>query len=381
MKVRNAMAAQLEDFIQSKLVNIIGGCCGTTPDHIQAFSDLALRYSPREKPQISKKMRLSGLEAVTISKESNFTNIGERTNVMGSIKFKRLIKEDNFEEALSVALSQVDGGAQAIDVNMDDGMLDGKESMVHFLNLIASDPDISRVPIVVDSSKWEIIEEGLKCVQGKGIVNSISLKEGEKVFIHHAKTIMRYGAAVVVMAFDEDGQAVDYKDKIRICERAYNILTKVVGFPAEDIIFDPNILTVATGIEEHNNYAVDFFEATKWIKANLPFAKVSGGVSNVSFSFRGNNIVREAMHSSFLYHAINNGLDMGIVNAGMIEVYDDIPEKLLIAVEDVLLNKDNQATERLLELAENLKGEGKQRIEDLSWRDTTVEARLSYSLS
>ena len=279
-----------------------------------------------------------------------------------------------------MALSQVDGGAQAIDVNMDDGMLDGKESMVHFLNLIASDPDISRVPIVVDSSKWEIIEEGLKCVQGKGIVNSISLKEGEEVFIHHAKTIMRYGAAVVVMAFDEDGQAVDYKDKIRICERAYNILTKVVGFPAEDIIFDPNILTVATGIEEHNNYAVDFFEATKWIKANLPLAKVSGGVSNVSFSFRGNNIVREAMHSSFLYHAINNGLDMGIVNAGMIEVYDDIPEKLLIAVEDVLLNKDNQATDRLLELAENLKGEGKQRVEDLSWRDTTVEERLSYSL-
>ena len=375
-----AMAAQLEDFMQNKLVNIIGGCCGTTPEHIQAFSDLALRYSPREKPEISKAMRLSGLEAVTISKESNFANIGERTNVMGSIKFKRLIKEDNFEEALSVALSQVDGGAQAIDVNMDDGMLDGKESMVHFLNLIASDPDISRVPIMVDSSKWEIIEEGLKCVQGKGIVNSISLKEGEDVFINHAKIILRYGAAVVVMAFDEKGQAVDYKDKIRICERAYNILTKVVGFPAEDIIFDPNILTVATGIEEHNNYAVDFFEATKWIKTNLPFAKVSGGVSNVSFSFRGNNIVREAMHSSFLYHAINNGLDMGIVNAGMIEVYDDIPEKLLIAVEDVLLNKDNQATDRLLELAENLKGEGKQRVEDLSWRDTTVEERLSYSL-
>jgi 5-methyltetrahydrofolate--homocysteine methyltransferase len=375
-----AMAAQLEDFMQNKLVNIIGGCCGTTPDHIQAFSDLALRYSPREKPEISKAMRLSGLEAVTISKESNFANIGERTNVMGSIKFKRLIKEDNFEEALSVALSQVNGGAQAIDVNMDDGMLDGKESMVHFLNLIASDPDISRVPIMVDSSKWEIIEEGLKCVQGKGIVNSISLKEGEDVFINHAKIILRYGAAVVVMAFDEKGQAVDYKDKIRICERAYNILTKTVGFPAEDIIFDPNILTVATGIEEHNNYAVDFFEATKWIKTNLPFAKVSGGVSNVSFSFRGNNIVREAMHSSFLYHAINNGLDMGIVNAGMIEVYDDIPEKLLIAVEDVLLNKDNQATDRLLELAENLKGEGKQRVEDLSWRDTTVEERLSYSL-
>ena len=375
-----AMAEQLEDFMQNNLVNIIGGCCGTTPDHIKAFTDLALKYSPRKKPVISKAMRLSGLEAVTISKASNFTNIGERTNVMGSIKFKRLIKEDNFEEALSVALDQVDGGAQAIDVNMDDGMLDGKESMVHFLNLIASDPDISRVPIVVDSSKWEIIEEGLKCVQGKGIVNSISLKEGEENFISQAKTILRYGAAVVVMAFDEEGQAVEYEDKIRICERAYNILTKKVSFPAEDIIFDPNILTVATGIEEHNNYAVDFFEATKWIKANLPFAKVSGGVSNVSFSFRGNNIVREAMHSSFLYHAINNGLDMGIVNAGMIEVYDDIPEKLLIAVEDVLLNKDNQATDRLLELAENLKGGGKKRVEDLSWRDTTVEERLSHSL-
>ena len=375
-----SMAAQLEDFMKSNLVNIIGGCCGTTPDHIQAFSELALRYSPRKKPEISKLMRLSGLEAVTISRESNFANIGERTNVMGSIKFKRLIKEDNFEEALSVALSQVDGGAQAIDVNMDDGMLDGKESMVHFLNLIASDPDISRVPIMVDSSKWEIIEEGLKCVQGKGIVNSISLKEGEDLFISQAKTIMRYGAAVVVMAFDEDGQAVDYKDKIRICERAYNILTNIVGFPAEDIIFDPNILTVATGIEEHNNYAVDFFEATKWIKENLPYAKVSGGVSNVSFSFRGNNIVREAMHSSFLYHAINNGLDMGIVNAGMIEVYADIPEKLLVAVEDVLLNKDNQATDRLLDIAENLKGKGKERVEDLSWRKTSVEERLSYSL-
>ena len=375
-----AMAEQIEDFMQSNLVNIIGGCCGTTPQHIKAFADITSKYSPRVKPKRKQAMRLSGLEAVTISKESNFANIGERTNVMGSIKFKRLIKEDDFEEALSVALDQVDGGAQAIDVNMDDGMLDGKECMVHFLNLIASDPDISRVPIMVDSSKWEIIEEGLKCVQGKGIVNSISLKEGEKVFISQAKKILRYGAAVVVMAFDEEGQAVDYADKIRICERAYNILTKKVGFPAEDIIFDPNILTVATGIEEHNNYAVDFFQATKWIKENLPHAKVSGGVSNVSFSFRGNNIVREAMHSSFLYHAINNGLDMGIVNAGMIEVYADIPEKLLIAVEDVLLNKDKNATERLLEMAESIKGKGKERVEDLSWRETSVEERLSHAL-
>ena len=375
-----AMAEQIEDFMQSNLVNIIGGCCGTTPQHIKAFADITSKYSPRVKPKRKQAMRLSGLEAVTISKESNFANIGERTNVMGSIKFKRLIKEDDFEEALSVALDQVDGGAQAIDVNMDDGMLDGKECMVHFLNLIASDPDISRVPIMVDSSKWEIIEEGLKCVQGKGIVNSISLKEGEEIFISQAKKILRYGAAVVVMAFDEEGQAVDYADKIRICERAYNILTKKVGFPPEDIIFDPNILTVATGIEEHNNYAVDFFQATKWIKENLPHAKVSGGVSNVSFSFRGNNIVREAMHSSFLYHAINNGLDMGIVNAGMIEVYADIPEKLLIAVEDVLLNKDKNATERLLEMAESIKGKGKERVEDLSWRETSVEERLSHAL-
>ena len=375
-----AMAEQIEDFMQSNLVNIIGGCCGTTPKHIKAFADITSKYSPRVKPKKKQAMRLSGLEAVTISKESNFANIGERTNVMGSIKFKRLIKEDDFEEALSVALDQVDGGAQAIDVNMDDGMLDGKECMVHFLNLIASDPDISRVPIMVDSSKWEIIEEGLKCVQGKGIVNSISLKEGEEIFISQAKKILRYGAAVVVMAFDEDGQAVEYADKIRICERAYNILTKKVGFPPEDIIFDPNILTVATGIKEHNNYAVDFFQATKWIKENLPYAKVSGGVSNVSFSFRGNNIVREAMHSSFLYHAINNGLDMGIVNAGMIEVYADIPEKLLIAVEDVLLNKDKNATERLLEMAESIKGKGKAREEDLSWRETSVEERLSYAL-
>ena len=374
------MSEQIEDFMQNNLVNIIGGCCGTTPEHIKAFASVSSRYSPRVRPKRKQAMRLSGLEAVTISKESNFANIGERTNVMGSIKFKRLIKEDNFEEALSVALDQVEGGAQAIDINMDDGMLDGKECMVHFLNLIASDPDISRVPIMVDSSKWEIIEEGLKCVQGKGIVNSISLKEGEDVFISQAKKILRYGAAVVVMAFDENGQAVEYEDKIRICERAYNILTKKVGFPAEDIIFDPNILTVATGIEEHNNYAVDFFKATKWIKENLPHAKVSGGVSNVSFSFRGNNVVREAMHSSFLFHAINSGLDMGIVNAGMIEVYADIPENLLIAVEDVLLNRDKNATERLLEMAETIKGKGKERVEDLSWRNTSVEERLSYAL-
>ena len=375
-----AMGAQLEDFMQNALVNIVGGCCGTTPEHIAEFVRIAKKYKAREIPELKKAMRLSGLEAVTISQESNFANIGERTNVMGSKKFKRLIKDDNLEKALEVALHQVEGGAQAIDVNMDDGMLDGQECMTHFLNLIASDPDISRVPIMVDSSKWHIIEAGLKCTQGKGIVNSISLKEGEEVFKQHAKTILKYGAAVVVMAFDEKGQAADYKEKIRICKRAYHILVDEIGFPAEDIIFDPNILTVATGIDEHNNYAVDFFKATKWIKENLPYAKVSGGVSNVSFSFRGNNIVREAMHSSFLFHAINNGMDMGIVNAGMIEVYEDIPKYLLKAVEDVLLNKDDGATERLVDLADNIKGEGKKRVEDLSWREQSVEGRLSHAL-
>ena len=375
-----AMGAQLEDFMQNALVNIVGGCCGTTPEHIAEFVRIAKKYKAREIPELKKAMRLSGLEAVTISQESNFANIGERTNVMGSKKFKRLIKDDNLEKALEVALHQVEGGAQAIDVNMDDGMLEGEECMTHFLNLIASDPDISRVPIMVDSSKWHIIEAGLKCTQGKGIVNSISLKEGEEVFKQHAKTILKYGAAVVVMAFDEKGQAADYKEKIRICKRAYHILVDEIGFPAEDIIFDPNILTVATGIDEHNNYAVDFFKATKWIKENLPYAKVSGGVSNVSFSFRGNNIVREAMHSAFLFHAINNGMDMGIVNAGMIEVYEDIPKYLLKAVEDVLLNKDDGATERLVDLADNIKGEGKKRVEDLSWREQSVEGRLSHAL-
>ena len=375
-----AMGAQLEDFMQNALVNIVGGCCGTTPEHIAEFVRIAKKYKAREIPELKKAMRLSGLEAVTISQESNFANIGERTNVMGSKKFKRLIKDDNLEKALEVALHQVEGGAQAIDVNMDDGMLEGEKCMTHFLNLIASDPDISRVPIMVDSSKWHIIEAGLKCTQGKGIVNSISLKEGEEVFKLHAKTILKYGAAVVVMAFDEKGQAADYKEKIRICKRAYHILVDEIGFPAEDIIFDPNILTVATGIDEHNNYAVDFFKATKWIKENLPYAKVSGGVSNVSFSFRGNNIVREAMHSSFLFHAINNGMDMGIVNAGMIEVYEDIPKYLLKAVEDVLLNKDDGATERLVDLADNIKGEGKKRVEDLSWREQSVEGRLSHAL-
>ncbi|MEE2931080.1 MAG: methionine synthase, partial [Bacteroidota bacterium] len=374
------MAKQIEGFMQKGLVNIVGGCCGTNPKHIFEFSQLASKYPARKIPQIEKRMRLSGLEAVTIYKESNFINIGERTNVTGSSKFKKLIQNDNFEEALQVALEQVEGGAQVIDVNMDDGMLEGEESMRRFLNLIASEPSIARVPIMIDSSKWNIIEEGLKCIQGKGIVNSISLKEGEEVFIQQANLILRYGAAVIVMAFDENGQAVNFEDKIRICKRAYDILTEKVGFPAEDIIFDPNILTVGTGIVEHNNYAVDFFKATKWIKENLPLSKVSGGVSNVSFSFRGNNIVREAMHSSFLYHAINNGMDMGILNAGMIEVYEDISQDLLKAVEDVLLNRDVEATEKLISKAEFLKGSGKKRIEDLSWRKQSVEKRLAHAL-
>ena len=325
-------------------------------------------------------LRLSGLEPFTLTSQSNFVNIGERTNITGSKKFSRLILSGNYEEALSVALQQVENGAQVIDVNMDEGMLDGKEAMVHFLNLIASEPDISRVPVMIDSSKWEIIEAGLKCVQGKGIVNSISLKNGEEEFIEQAKKIKLYGAATVVMAFDETGQADSFERRIEICERSYKILTEVVKFPPQDIIFDPNILTVATGIEEHNNYAVDFIKATKWIKENLPHAKVSGGVSNISFSFRGNNVVREAMHSSFLYHAIQAGLDMGIVNAGMIEVYDEIPKDLLEKVEDVLLNRREDATERLVDFAETIKSKGKVIVKDEAWRKEPVNKRLSHAL-
>ena len=323
---------------------------------------------------------LSGLEPLVISPESNFVNVGERTNVTGSKKFLRLIKEDKYEEALSVAREQVENGAQIIDVNLDEGMIDGKQAMVHFLNLIASEPDIARVPIMIDSSKWEIIEAGLKCIQGKGVVNSISLKSGEEEFIHQATLIKRYGAAVVVMAFDEEGQADSYNRRIEICERAYKILVNEVHFPAQDIIFDPNIFPVATGMEEHRNNALDFFNATKWIKDNLPGAKVSGGVSNVSFSFRGNNTVREAMHSAFLYHAIKNGMDMGIVNPGMLEVYDEIPKDLLAYVEDVLLNRREDATERLLDFAQTVIGSAKQKIVDDSWREESVENRLSHAL-
>ncbi len=323
---------------------------------------------------------LSGLEPLVITPESNFVNVGERTNVTGSKKFLRLIKEENFEEALSVAREQVENGAQIIDVNMDEGLIDGKAAMVLFLNLIASEPDISRVPIMIDSSKWEIIEAGLKCVQGKGVVNSISLKSGEEEFVYQATQIKRYGAAVIVMAFDEDGQADNYDRRIEICERAYRILVDQVKFAPQDIIFDPNIFPVATGMDEHRNNAVDFFNATKWIKENLPGAKISGGVSNVSFSFRGNNAVREAMHSAFLYHAIKNGMDMGIVNPAMLEVYDEIPKDLLEHVEDVLLNRRDDATERLLDFAQTVTGSAKQRVVDDSWREEKVEDRLSHAL-
>jgi 5-methyltetrahydrofolate--homocysteine methyltransferase len=325
-------------------------------------------------------LKLSGLEPLIVTPQSNFVNVGERTNVTGSKAFLRMIKEGDFEAALAVARDQVEGGAQIIDINMDEGMIDGKEAMVKFLNLIASEPDISRVPIMIDSSKWEIIEAGLKCIQGKGVVNSISLKEGEENFIYQAKTIKRYGAAVIVMAFDENGQADSYERRIEICKRSYDILVDVVGFTKEDIIFDPNIFPVATGMEEHNNNALDFFRATKWIRENLPGAHVSGGVSNVSFSFRGNNKVREAMHSAFLYHAISNGMDMGIVNPTMLEVYSDIDKELLEFVEDVLLNRRADATERLLEYAETVKGDGKKKEIDLSWRNVSVQERLSHAL-
>ena len=325
-------------------------------------------------------LKLSGLEPLIVTPQSNFVNVGERTNVTGSRAFLRMIKEGDFEAALAVARDQVEGGAQIIDINMDEGMIDGKEAMVKFLNLIASEPDIARVPIMIDSSKWEIIEAGLKCVQGKGVVNSISLKEGEDNFISQAKKIKRYGAAVIVMAFDENGQADSFERRIQICKRSYDILVKTVGFPQEDIIFDPNIFPVATGMEEHNNNALDFFQATRWIRENLPGAHVSGGVSNVSFSFRGNDKVREAMHAAFLYHAIQHGMDMGIVNPTMLEIYSDIDKELLEHVEDVLLNRREDATERLLELAETVKGDGKKREIDLSWRNVPVNERLAHSL-
>ena len=373
-------AHQVDDFIKAGLVNIVGGCCGTTPDHIKCIADKAAKYQPRLIPQIEPYLRLSGLEAVTLTPETNFANIGERTNITGSPKFSKLILAEDYEAALAVALQQVEGGAQIIDINMDEGMIDSEAVMVKFLNLVASEPDIAKLPIMIDSSKWTVIEAGLKCLQGKGIVNSISLKEGEEKFIEYAEKILSYGAAAVVMAFDETGQADSLERRKEICERSYRILVDKVGFPPQDIIFDPNILTVATGLEEHNNYAVDFIEATRWIKQNLPYAKVSGGVSNISFSFRGNNTVREAMHSAFLYHAIKAGLDMGIVNAGMLEVYEEIPKNLLELVEDVLLNRRDDATERLVEFADTIKSKGKEIVRDEEWRKNPVEQRLSHAL-
>lgn len=376
-----AMAVVVEEFAASGFLNIIGGCCGTTPGHIKAIAEAVAKYKPRVIPDIPKACRLSGLEPFTIDRKSLFVNVGERTNITGSAKFARLIREDNYTEALEVALQQVEAGAQVIDINMDEGMLDSKKAMVTFLNLIASEPDISRVPIMIDSSKWEVIEAGLKCIQGKGIVNSISMKEGVEQFIYHAKLCKRYGAAVVVMAFDELGQADTEQRKIEICKRSYDILVDEVGFPPQDIIFDPNIFAVATGIEEHNNYAVDFINACAYIRDNLPYALSSGGVSNVSFSFRGNNPVREAIHSVFLYYAIKNGLTMGIVNAGQLEIYDQIPQELRDRVEDVVLNRTPNGTDALLAIADNYKGDGSvKEAETEEWRSWSVNKRLEHAL-
>ncbi|MBU2964379.1 methionine synthase [Amphritea sp. 2_MG-2023] len=375
------MAAEIREWAQAGFLNIIGGCCGTTPAHITAMGKAANESAPRSIPDIPIECRLSGLEPQNINKDTLFVNVGERTNVTGSAMFKRLIKEGDYETALDVARQQVENGAQIIDINMDEGMLDAEAAMVRFLTLIASEPDISRVPIMIDSSKWEVIEAGLKCIQGKGIVNSISLKEGEEKFIYQANLLRRYGAAVVVMAFDEDGQADTEERKTQICARSYKVLTEKVGFPPEDIIFDPNIFAVATGIDEHNNYAVDFIRATGWIKKNLPYAMISGGVSNVSFSFRGNNPVREAIHCVFLYHAIQQGMDMGIVNAGQLAIYDDLPEELRVAVEAVIMNTSDEATENLLEIAEKYRGDGAQVEEKTQeWRSLPVTERLSHSL-
>lgn len=374
------MASIIEEFAGNGFFNIVGGCCGTTPEHISAIAKVAERFTPRKIPLIENYLRLSGLEPLVIRPETNFVNIGERTNVTGSKKFARLILSGDYDGALAVARDQVDGGAQVLDINMDEGMLNSEEAITKFINLLQAEPDIAKLPIMVDSSKWTVIEEGLKCLQGKGIVNSISLKEGEEVFIHHAKTVLRYGAAVVVMAFDETGQADSFERRISICQRAYKILIEEVGFQPNNIIFDPNILTVATGIEEHNNYAVDFIKTTRWIKQHLPHAKVSGGVSNISFSFRGNDLVREAMHSAFLFHAIKAGLDMGIVNAGQLEVYEEIPKDLLELVEDVLLNRRDDATERLIDFAESVKQKDKSAVKVDEWRNTSVEERLKHSL-
>ena len=373
-------ARLVKEFATSGFLNIAGGCCGTSPAHIKAIADALKDVPPRTLPEIERKCRLSGLEPFNIGGDSLFVNVGERANVTGSAKFKRLILEGRYDEALEVAKQQVETGAQVIDINMDEAMLDGEAAMVKFLNLIASEPDISKVPMMIDSSKWSIIEAGLKCVQGKSIVNSISLKEGEENFIKYATLVRRYGAAAVVMAFDEQGQADTYQRKTQICQRSYDILVNKVGFPPEDIIFDPNIFAIATGIEEHNNYAVDFIEATAWIRKNLSFAKISGGVSNVSFSFRGNEPMREAIHTVFLYHAIKAGMNMGIVNAGQLGVYEEIPRELRDAVEEVVLNRNPDAGEKLVKMAESVKGGGKEQVEDLEWRKGTVQERLTHAL-
>ena len=368
------------DFAANGFVNILGGCCGSTPDHIGRMAELVKNIEPRKIPEPRQYSQYAGLEPLVLRENVNFVNIGERTNVTGSKKFARLIREEQYEEALSVARHQVEGGAQIIDVNMDEGLLDSEAAMTQFLNLIGAEPDISKLPIMIDSSKWSVIEAGLKCVQGKSIVNSISMKEGEAEFIRQAKLVKRYGAAAVVMAFDEDGQADTIERKVEICARAYKVLTEQIDFNPYDIIFDPNIFAVATGIEEHNEYAINFIEACRQIKKRCPGAKISGGVSNISFSFRGNNAVREAMHAAFLYHSVQAGMDMGIVNAGMMEVYADIKPELLTKVEDVLFNRTPEATNNLVEYAEQVKGGGKKRVKDLSWRENTVEKRLAHAL-
>lgn len=376
------MSEIIKEFAQSGFVNIIGGCCGTTPDHIEAIANVVAPFKTRQIPDIEPALRLAGLEPFNVAKDSLFVNVGERCNVTGSARFKRLILEEDYDTALEVAQEQVENGAQIIDINMDEGMLDAKAAMIRFCNLIASEPEISKLPIMVDSSKWDVIEAGLKCIQGKAVVNSISLKEGKESFIQYANLCRKYGAAVVVMAFDEDGQADTEARKIEICKNSYDILVNDVGFPPQDIIFDPNIFAVATGIDEHNNYAVDFIEATRWIRTNLPHASVSGGVSNVSFSFRGNNPVREAIHSVFLFHAIKAGLNMGIVNAGQLAVYDDLPEELREKVEDVILNRNSGTTDALLAIADNYKGDGSggAKKEDLEWRSWPVAKRLEHAL-
>ena len=373
-------AAQLAEWASDGLVNIVGGCCGTTPDHIRAVARAVEKKSPRQPPEPDHVTRFSGLEVFSITPESNFSMIGERTNVTGSAKFAELIRKNDFTKALEVALDQVRGGANLLDVNMDEGMLDGEKSMAKFLDIVATEPEIARLPIMIDSSKWTVLEEGLKHVQGKGVVNSISLKEGEEDFLKKARTIRRYGAGVVVMAFDEKGQAETVERKVSICQRAYRLLTEVVGFPAEDIIFDPNVLAIATGIEEHNAFAKNFIAAARVIKETCPRVRISGGISNLSFSFRGNNVVREAIHTAFLFHAIKAGLDMGIVNAGQLGVYEDIPKELLEHVEDILFDRRPDATERMVELAERVKGAGKKKEIDLSWREAPVEKRIAHAL-